>query len=127
VKAPDITESEWTIMEHLWKSAPQTASELAKALRSETGWADNTVRTLLARLVEKGALRADENASGVRQFSPALAREAFVKAESASFLQRVFQGAAQPLLVHFASQSKLSPEEVKELKRLLDESLKKQK
>lgn len=114
-------------MEHLWKSAPQTASELAKALRSETGWADNTVRTLLARLVDKGALRADENAAGVRQFSPALAREAFVKAESASFLQRVFQGAAQPLLVHFASQSKLTPEEVQELKRLLDKSLKHQK
>jgi len=127
VKAPEITESEWIIMERLWKSAPQTASELAKALRKETGWADNTVRTLLARLVEKGALRADENAGGVRQFAPALAREAFVKAESASFLQRVFNGAAQPLLVHFASQSKLTPEEVKELKRLLDESLKHQK
>jgi BlaI family penicillinase repressor len=127
VKAPEITESEWIVMEQLWKTAPQTASELAKALRKATGWADNTVRTLLARLVEKGALRADENAAGVRQFSPALARESFVKAESASFLQRVFQGAAQPLLVHFASQSKLTAEEVRELKRLLDQSLKEQK
>ena len=127
MKAPEITESEWTIMERLWQSAPQTASEIAKSLRKATGWADNTVRTLLARLVEKGALRADENASGIRQFTPALPRESFVQAESASFLQRVFQGAAQPLLVHFASQSKLSPEEVKELKRLLDESLKSQK
>jgi BlaI family penicillinase repressor len=114
-------------MEHLWRNAPQTASELARALRAATGWADNTVRTLLARLVEKGALRASENAAGVRQFSPALTREAFVKAESASFLQRVFHGAAQPLLVHFASQSKLTPEEVKELKRLLDESLRNRK
>ncbi len=127
MKAPDITESEWTIMERLWQTAPQTASELAKALRQSTGWADNTVRTLLTRLVEKGALRADENAAGVRQFSPALAREAFVKAESASFLERVFQGAAQPLLVHFASQSKLTPDQVRELKSLLDQSLKNQK
>ncbi len=114
-------------MEHLWRSAPQTASELAKALRPATGWADNTVRTLLARLVEKKALRADENVAGVRQFTPSLAREAFVKSESASFLERVFRGAAKPLLVHFASQSKLTAAEVKELKRLLDESLKQQK
>ena len=73
---PDISESEWTVMEALWKRSPQTASQLAKALSRSTGWALNTVRTLLSRLVEKGALRADENSSGVREFSPAIAREA---------------------------------------------------
>jgi BlaI family penicillinase repressor len=84
----------------------------------------NTVRTLLSRLVDKGALRTEENAAGVREFAPAVEREACVRAESADFLERVFQGAAKPLLVHFASHSKLTPEEVRELKRLLDQSLK---
>lgn len=124
MSAPDISESEWIVMETLWKCSPQTASEVAKVLRRSTGWALNTVRTLLTRLVEKGALGAAENATGVREFAPAVEREACVRAESESFLQRVFQGAAKPLLVHFAMNSKLTAEEVRELKRLFDRSLK---
>ena len=123
---PDISESEWTLMEALWRRSPQTASEVAKSVRRSTGWALNTVRTLLSRLVEKGALEAKDNASGVREFAPRVAREACVQAESESFLQRVFHGAAKPLLVHFASNSKLTPEELRELKRIFDQSLNKQ-
>jgi BlaI family penicillinase repressor len=121
--APDISESEWSIMEALWESSPQTASELTKALRASMNWAENTVRTLLTRLVEKRALKTAENASGTRTFIPAVKREACVRAESQSFLDRVFGGAAKPLLVHFAQNSKLSPDEIKELKKLLDQQL----
>jgi len=126
MKAPLITESEWTVMEALWKRSPQTASQVARMLHRSTGWAQNTVRTLLTRLLDKGALRAEANTSGVREFTPAIERAACVQAESESFLQRVFQGAASPLLVHFAANAKLSPEEVRELKRLFDQSLKNQ-
>lgn len=121
--APDIAESEWSVMEALWESSPQTASEVTKTLRPTMNWAENTVRTLLTRLVEKGALKTAENASGTRTFLPAVKREACVRAESESFMQRIFGGAAKPLLVHFAQNSKLTAEEVKELKKLLDQSL----
>lgn len=121
--APDISESEWSIMEALWESSPQTASEVTKTLRASMNWAENTVRTLLTRLVEKGALKTSENASGTRTFIPAVKREACVRAESQSFLDRIFGGAAKPLLVHFAQNSKLTAEEVKELKKLLDQQL----
>jgi BlaI family penicillinase repressor len=126
MNAPDISESEWTVMEALWKKSPQTASQVARALHKRTGWAQNTVRTLLTRLVEKGALRSADNATGVREFTPAVEREACVRVESESFLQRVFRGAAKPLLVHFASNARLTPDEVRELKRLFDQNLKKQ-
>lgn len=122
--APDISESEWSVMEALWESSPQTASEVTRTLKPTMQWAENTVRTLLTRLVEKGALKTGENSSGTRIYLPAVKREACVRAESDSFLQRVFQGAAKPLLVHFAQNSKLTAEEVKELKKLLDQSLK---
>jgi BlaI family transcriptional regulator, penicillinase repressor len=111
-------------MECLWNNSQATASEVCRSLRDSTEWADNTVRTLLARLVEKGALRVSENAAGVKQFTPAVKREALVRAESRSFLDRVFQGSAKPLIAHFAENSKLTPAEVRELKRLLDQSLK---
>ena len=112
-------------MEALWERAPQTASEVTKTLRPTMNWAENTVRTLLTRLVEKGALKTQENDSGVRVFLPAVKREACVGAESDSFMQRIFRGAAKPLLVHFAANAKLTAEEVRELKKLLDQSLNK--
>ncbi len=123
---PDISESEWAVMEAIWESAPQTASELTKRLLPTMDWAENTVRTLLTRLVEKGALKTAENASGTRVFLPVVKREDCVGAESESFMQRVFRGASKPLLVHFAQNARLTPEEVRELKRLLDQSLKNQ-
>ena len=120
---PTISESEWILMEALWEAAPQTASELARLLRPTTQWADNTVRTLLTRLVEKGALTTDENASRTRTFVPLVTRETCVRAQSQTFLDRVFGGAAKPLLVHFAQNAKLTPAEVRELKKLLDQQL----
>lgn len=119
---PAISESEWIVMEALWERSPQTASEVARTLRPRMNWAENTVRTLLARLVEKAALETGENASGIKTFTPAVKREACVVAEGQSFMQRVFRGAAKPLLVHFASNAKLTPAEVTELKKLLDQS-----
>ena len=124
MKTPQVSESEWIVMESLWEKSPQTAAEVAGSLRKKKNWASNTVRTLLSRLVEKGALNTGLNQSGVREFTPAIQREAMVAEESRTFLQRVFQGASKPLLAHFASQSRLSPEEVRELKALLDQSLK---
>ncbi len=120
---PDIAESEWSIMEALWESSPKTASEVTKTLRPTTKWAENTVRTLLTRLVEKGALKTGENSNGTRIFIPAVKREACVRAESESFMQRIFGGAAKPLLVHFAQNSKLTADEVRELKKILDQNL----
>lgn len=121
--APDISESEWVVMEALWEQSPRTASEVAAAVRGPTGWADNTVRTLLTRLMGKGAVAGRPGASSVREFLPAVRREDCVRAESRSFLARVFKGSAKPLLAHFAENARLSPDEVQELKRLLDQSL----
>ena len=126
MQPPDISASEWAVMEFLWERSPQTASELTRSLRPSMHWAENTVRTLLTRLVDKGALKTGENASGTRVFSPAVKREACVGAESQSFMQRVFRGASKPLLVHFAQNAQLTPEEVRELKKMLDQSLKSQ-
>jgi BlaI family penicillinase repressor len=124
---PDITGSEWTVMEALWKASPQTALEVSKEVREETGWAVNTVRTLLARLLEKGVVKSRKNSSGVAAFEPLLEREVFVKRESESFLKRVFQGAANSLVLHFVRSGKLTPKEVEALKHEFDQAKVKRK
>lgn len=122
MQPPNITDSEWAVMETLWERSPQSASEVTRALRPTMKWAENTVRTLLKRLVEKGALKTSETAGGTRLFLPAVKRDACVRAEGESFMQRVFGGAAKPLLIHFATRAKLTAEEIRELKKLLDQS-----
>jgi len=110
-------------MEVLWEKSPQTASAVAKALHESTDWAENTVRTMLTRLLEKGALEIVDPDVQPKKYVPAVKRELCVQAESASFLDRIFQGAAKPLLVHFARNASLTAEEARELKKLLDASI----
>lgn len=117
---PRISEAEWDVMEVLWSAGtPLTAAGVLERLSGSKAWKANTVKTLLARLVQKKALvfEAEGNRYLYRPLHP---REAFVQTESASFLKRVFGGAAHPLLLHFASQTKLTPRQADELRKILE-------
>jgi BlaI family penicillinase repressor len=106
-------------MEVLWKKSPQNANEIIESLSHST-WAPTTIRTMLDRLKEKKIVGSEKTAGGIL-FSPLVTREKCVQQESESFLERVFGGAAKPLLLHFAERAKLTPEDVRELQRILKE------
>jgi BlaI family transcriptional regulator, penicillinase repressor len=117
-KIPRISESEWEVMRALWEKGPSTASEVIAALPKK-GWHPKTVKTLLGRLVKKKAAGFVEE--GRTYIYRALVSEKeCAAAESASFLERVFGGSLQPMLAHFVERQKLSAEEIRELKRILD-------
>jgi len=120
-KPPVLTGQEWKLMERLWAKSPQPSYDLIEALAPAEKWHPNTVRTMLARLVRKGAVTASPY-KNLYLYSAAVGRDALVANESRSFLERVFGGALQPALVHFVSQQRLTPEEVREMKRILDEN-----
>ena len=82
---------------------------------------------MLTRLIEKGAVKAGKEGSTVTEFSAAVDRQTCVSAESEFFLQRVFQGAANSLLLHFVENSRLTPEETRNLKQLFEESAKRRR
>ncbi len=115
-----ISDAEWRVMQVVWGRKAVTAAEVIAALAPVTRWRHRTVRTLLARLVEKGVLTAE--AQGNRYlYRPLVSRGKCVRSESRSFLNRVFGGDAADLLVHFVRHADISPEQITELKRLLDE------
>ena|SRR5688500_610487 len=116
---PEISEAEWDVMNVLWQARePLTAAEVVERLGR--GGSPRTVKTFLNRLLTKGALSA-ESVGNRYLYKPKLTREQCVRAETRSFLSRVFAGAAGPMLVQFVRQAKLTPAEVAELKRLLEE------
>jgi len=113
-----ISDSEWQIMSLIWEQFPITASDIIGALSQRTGWHPRTIRTLLDRLVKKGALRAA--LSGRRYlYEPLVSMEACLRQESRSFLDRLFGGEPALMLLYLVKESKLTNEEIKELKRLL--------
>jgi BlaI family transcriptional regulator, penicillinase repressor len=116
---PKISEAEWIVMEVVWRSkGPVTALEVVQQLSAHKEWQDQTIRTMLRRLIRKKALTYTAEGN-VYYYAPVVSREQCVRGESKSFLERVFGGTAQPLLLQLMQETKLSPKEIAELKRIL--------
>lgn len=119
-KVPQISEAEWEVMRVLWARAPRTANEVCDALADSTTWSPRTIKTLLNRLVNKGALKYKPQGRAYN-YLPAVSESACVRAASRSFLKRVFGGALTPMLAHFLEEERLSADEIAELRSMLDE------
>ncbi len=116
---PRITEAEWVVMKVLWERAPLTTNEVVANLEHQTHWKPKTVHTLLRRLALKGAL-AVEKSGREYQFRPRVTAEACEDEAMRSFLSRFFRGEVAPFLARFLEREKLKPEDIHELKRILD-------
>ena len=119
MKTVKISDSEWLVMTLLWDRSPQTAGEIVTSLQTTSGWKPRTIRTLLDRLVQKGAI--DVQKDGTRQYIPTITREACLRYESRSFVERVFGGEPASMLLHLIKETKLTQEEIDKLKKLLSE------
>lgn len=118
-RPPQISDAELEVMKVLWDHSPRSGAEVADALCDRMEWNPRTVKTLLGRLVKKGALRYKEEGNRYL-YRPAIARDRYVEEESRSFLDRVFGGHATPMLVHFVQEAKLSESDIEELKEILE-------
>ena len=115
-----ISEAESVVMDVLWRQHPLGADEVAAALASQQDWQEATIKTLLNRLLNKGAISAQKE--GRRYlYSPLLKREDWVLKESRGLLDRLFDGRVAPLVAHFSAHRKLSKKDVAELRKLLEE------
>jgi BlaI family transcriptional regulator, penicillinase repressor len=117
-KAP-ISDTEWLVMQVVWRRSPITATEVIEELAPRTTWKPKTVMTLLNRLVKKGNLAFHKKGRAYHYY-PLRDQAHCVRAESRSFVQRVYGGALKPMLASFLEDADLSREDVEELKRILD-------
>src|SRR2546428_655005 len=120
--APQISDAEWEVMKAVWEGGSLTAGEVVRRMEAVTGWRPGTIKTLLARLVAKGAVKAEAMAGSPRayRYRAAVSRDACARQESRSFLSRVFDGDVAPALLHFLRSANLSKDEIDQLKRILD-------
>lgn len=116
-----ISDAESHVMEVLWSApAPLGAEEVIAALSDTRQWQSATVKTLLNRLLRKGAVAAQKDG---RRFlyRAVLQREEWLTRESEGLVQRLFGGRIAPLVAHFGNQRKLSQADIRELRKLIDE------
>ena len=119
---PSISDAEWEVMKVLWDRGQATAQDVVDALAASRNWSPQTVKTLLKRLTEKGA--AAHQPEGRRFiYRPVVSRDAAVGSESRTFLARVFDGAVTPALMHLLQLGRLTPDDIRQLKKTLDQTL----
>jgi predicted transcriptional regulator len=115
-----ISTAESRVMEALWRRNPLTAEEIVAEVAGPQGWTEATVKSLVNRLLTKGAIEA-EKAGRRYLYRPCVDRQAYLSQESRGLLDRLFGGRIGPLVSLFSETNQLSPEDIAELKRLIAE------
>lgn len=117
---PKISESEWLVMRVLWLNGSLTANEVVKELTGKTKWKPKTIKTLITRLMKKGAVKFEKEGRKYRYY-PAVSQAECVRMERRSFVRRVYGGTMKPMLAAFLEDAKLSAEDISELKKILEQ------
>jgi BlaI family transcriptional regulator, penicillinase repressor len=117
-KSMRITEAEWEVMAVVWDRTPVAASTVVEVLQHRKQWTLATVRTLLRRLVNKGALQ--QQAEGKRYiYTARISMAECARRESESFLDRVLGRAPSEAILHLVKRADLSRGDIQELQRIL--------
>jgi predicted transcriptional regulator len=117
-KTPTLTEQELEIMKVIWERDRATVRDVYEALLERRKIAYTTVMTMMNILEQKKYLRksAEDRAYIYR---PAKPKKQVIKGMVREFVDRVFNGSAEPLLVHLIEDRKLSSKELDEITRMI--------
>ena len=117
----NLSDSEWKLMNCLWSRSPRTIMELTAAMKTDTGWSKSTVITMLSRLEAKGAVRHEEGERAKRYF-PVMDRRDAARAETESFLGKVYGGSLGLMMSAMVESRRLSESDIAELSAILDKA-----
>lgn len=114
----NITEAEWKVMDFLWKNPPCTMTEIREALEP-IGWNSSTIKTLVTRLIQKGAINAEGKVRHTK-YSPAVSIEECQLRETKNLLDRIYNGSVKMMVSNLVKDSRLSKDDAEELLNLID-------
>ena len=110
-----LTKAEAKLAELLWKNAPIASMEMIRLAQDEFGWKKSTTFTNLKFLIEKGLAR-NENSCVTMLYT----KDEFFAGQSCDYVDDTFSGSLPMFVASFTSKRKLSPEQISELKNLID-------
>ncbi|WP_055070140.1 BlaI/MecI/CopY family transcriptional regulator [Clostridium massiliamazoniense] len=119
---PKVSDAEWEVMKIIWKNPKTTSAFIIKSLSSEQMWKPATIKSLISRLLNKEVIGYEKE--GKEYLYYALIREEeYIKAESNSFLKRVFGGSFNSMILNFVKSEHISKEDIDELRKILNEKI----
>lgn len=123
----DVTRTELGVLEVLWDQAPRTIREITEQLYPDGGPSEyGTVQKLLDRLAAKGCVQRTR-AGRAHQFTPTVAREDLIRHRLRSVADQLCGGAIAPLMTQLVNTEGMSPGELDELRRLLQDAEERQR
>lgn len=115
-----ISDAELQVLQILWEHGQMPYNQIAELLRC-TGWSDSTIKTLLRRLIEKGAVAADRSNSRNYLYTAVLQQEQCQREQATDFLNRLFHGSISAMVSTLTKKQALSPKERQRLQQMLEE------
>lgn len=121
-KKYEITDAELEIMNVLWEKSPITLNEIVESLSKEEMKNKNTIKTLLYRLIEKESVisKTTLNQKG-NLFEPAISQKQYQRRANENFLQKLYHGSTNKLLLNFVEEKKISKKDLQELLDLIED------
>ncbi|MCH8174565.1 MAG: BlaI/MecI/CopY family transcriptional regulator [Proteobacteria bacterium] len=116
---PTISDAELEILQVLWRESPLPADAIIQHLQQRRDAHPRTIKTLINRLLKKNAIGFHEK-NRKYHYYPLVDKVDFYSHKTDSFLQRFFDGQLTPLVSFFSEEKKLSEEDLKELKSLIE-------
>ena len=117
---PTLTPQELAIMKVVWTRDTATVRDVYEAMREKRSIAYTTVMTMMRILEDKGYLKKTL-VDRAHVYKPAQRRQLVIGAMVRDFLDRVFDGASDSLLVHLAKDNKLTEKQRRIVKQLIEE------
>ena len=110
-----LTNAEEKLAELLWNNAPIASMEMIKLAQSEFGWKKSTTFTVLKILIDKGIAKNEKSC-----VTMVYTHDEFLAQQSCRYVDEAFGGSLPMLVASFTSNRELSPEQISELKSLID-------
>jgi len=117
-RLPDLSRFEWQCLKLLWERGRASARELHEDLGAAPSY--STVRKIIERLEEKGAVERAGRDGKAWVYRPSVSRSRMIRKEVRRFLESVFDGSAAPLMAQLADMDELSLEDLRELEGRLE-------
>lgn len=117
---PPLGDQELDLLRFITEHSPATVREVAESYGSRRGLARTTILTMMERLRSKGYLRRS-SVGGANEYSPCLSSAELMNGVVRDFVEKTLGGTLSPFMAYLADDAKVSPKDLKDLKRLVDE------
>lgn len=116
----DITDGELEIMQVLWNNGESTLTDIVIELDKIKKRNKNTVKTLLYRLVDKGAVISKKSSGLGFLYKATITEKKYLSKANTSFLEKLYKGNVEKLLLNFVEDKTVSKEELQKLIDILE-------